>query len=80
MHNLKDLRNNLDIYKKKFKDRNVEFNINNFKEKDDINRDLINKKEKLEQKKKSLSKLKDKSNYDETKKISEKISIFVKNQ
>ena len=51
MHNLKDLRNNLDIYKKKFKDRNVEFNINNFKEKDDINRDLINKKEKLEQKK-----------------------------
>ena len=80
MHNLKDLRNNLDIYKKKFKDRNVEFNINNFKEKDDINRDLINKKEKLEQKKKSLSKLKDKSNYDESKKISEKISILVKNQ
>ena len=30
MHNLKDLRKNLDIYKKKFKDRNLNFNIEEF--------------------------------------------------
>ena len=30
MHNLKDLRKNLDNYKKKFNDRNVDFDINNF--------------------------------------------------
>ena len=29
MHNLKELRKNLDIYKKKFKDQNVDFDINN---------------------------------------------------
>ena len=59
MHNLKELRKNLDKLVKKFKDRNVDFNINDFK-KDALNRDLISKKEKLEQEK-SLSKSKDKS-------------------
>ncbi len=73
MHNLKELRKNLDQYKKKFENRNIEFDINNFKKKDTINRDLISKKEKLEQEKKSLSKLKDKSNFDKSKKISKEI-------
>jgi seryl-tRNA synthetase len=49
MHNLKEFRNNLDILKKKFKNRNVDFDANNFKKKDTFNRDLISKKEKLEQ-------------------------------
>ena len=52
MHNLKDLRKNLDTYVKSFKDRNTNFNTEDFKKKDTFNRDLINKKEKLEQKKK----------------------------
>ena len=34
MHNLKELRNNLNILKKKFKDRNVDFDVSNFKNKD----------------------------------------------
>ena len=63
MHNLKDLRKNLDSYVKSFKDRNVNFNIEDFKKKDALNRDLINKKEKLEQEKKILSKSKDKKNF-----------------
>ena len=63
MHNLKDLRKNIDTYKKKFKDRNVDFDILDFNEKDKLNRDLISKKEKLEQEKKSLSKSKDESNF-----------------
>jgi translation elongation factor EF-Ts len=31
MHNLKELRKNLDNLKKKFEDRNVNFNLNDFK-------------------------------------------------
>ena len=57
MHNLKDIRKNIDTYKKKFKDRNVDFNISDFNEKDKLNRDLISKKEKLEQEKKIISNL-----------------------
>ena len=70
MHNLKDLRKNLDFYKKKFKDRNLDFNINEFNKLDKINREIINKKELLEQEKKVLSKSKDKSNFEKSKKIS----------
>ena len=63
MHNLKNLRKNIDIYQKKLKDRNVDFDTSEFNKKDKLNRDLINKKEKLEQEKKSLSKYKDESNF-----------------
>ena len=80
MHNLKDLRKNLDNLKQKFNDRNVNFDIKKFKEKDDLNRDLIIKKEKLEQEKKLLSKSKDKSNFEKSKQISEKISDLIKKQ
>ena len=80
MYNLKDLRKNLENFKKKFKDRNIDFDINNFNKKDSLNRDLINKKEKLEQEKKSLSKSKIKSNFEKSKKISEKISDLTKKQ
>ncbi len=77
MHNLKDLRKNLDILKKKFQNRNVQFDVNNFKKIDTLNRDLISKKEKLEQEKKILSKSKDKSNFSKSKKISEEISSLI---
>ena len=78
MHNLKELRKNLEINKKKFKDRNLDFNIDEFKRVDKVNRELINKKELLEQEKKVLSKSKDSSNFEKSKKISlliEEISI-----
>ena len=80
MHNLKDLRSNLDNFKKKFKDRNVDFDVKSFNEKDLLNRNLISKKEKLEQEKKSLSKSKDKSNFEKSKLISKEISNLVKKQ
>ena len=54
MHNLKDLRKNLEIFKKKFKDRNLDFNIEEFDKADKVNRELINKKELLEQEKKKI--------------------------
>ena len=80
MHNIKDFRKNLNHYTKKLKYRNIDFNIENFKNLDELNRKLINDKEKLEQEKKSLSKSKDKANFDKSKKISEQISILVKKQ
>ena len=54
MHNLKDLRKNLDILKKKFKDRNIDFDIDEFIKIDSLNRDLIKKKELLEHEKKII--------------------------
>ena len=80
MLNLKDLRKDLDVLKKKFFDRNVEFDVDNFNRKDTLNRDLIIKKEKLEQEKKILSKSKDQENFIKSKKISEEISILTKKQ
>ena len=80
MNNIKDIRQNLNIYKKKLKERNLEFDVEEFSNLDELNRQLIIKKEKLEQEKKSLSKSKNKSNFDESKKISEDISILVNKQ
>ena len=80
MHSLKDLRKNLENYKKKFKDRNTDFDTKNFSKKDLFNRDLISKKEKLEQEKKSLSKSKDRLNFDKSKKISKEISNIIEKQ
>ena len=74
MHNTKDLRKNLESFKKKLLDRNFKFDIKLFEKLDNTNRELISKKEKLEQEKKKLSKSNDKSNYAKSKKISEEIS------
>ena len=74
MHNLKDLRKNLEFFKKKFNERNLNFDEKKFDKLDKINRDLINKKEQLEQEKKILSKSKDKKNFEKSKKISDQIS------
>ena len=80
MHNIKDLRKNLDSFKKKIESRNIEFNIDEFNKLDEINRKLISEKEKLEQEKKLLSKSKDKSNFSKSKKISDQIISLVKKQ
>ena len=80
MHNLKELRKNLSNLKKKFVIRNVDFDEKNFNQIDSLNRDLINQKEKLEQEKKTLSKSKDKSNFEKSKKISQEISDLAKKQ
>ncbi len=80
MHNLKEFRKNLENFKKKLENRNINFDIDSFKKKDSLNRDLINKKEKLEQEKKSLSKTKDKSNFEKSKKISQEILDLEKKQ
>ena len=80
MHSLKDLRKNLEEYKNKFKHRNLDFDINEFSKADEKNRELINKKELLEQEKKKLSKSKDKSNFEKSKKISDQINKILLDQ
>mgnify|MGYP006136767777 FL=1 len=80
MHSIKELRKNLDSFKKKFKDRNLVFNLDEFVKLDNLNRKLINDKEKLEQEKKFLSKSKDKSNFGKSKKISDQILVISKKQ
>ena len=80
MHNIKDLRKNLNNFKKKLQDRNFELKIDVFENLDENNRKLISQKEKLEEEKGILSKSKDKSNFEKSKKISLEISKISKEQ
>ena len=58
MHNLKDIRKNKDFFKKKFSERNTEINLDDILHLDKENRNLILKKESLEQEKKKYFKTK----------------------
>ena len=58
MHNIKQIRENFDFYKKKIIDRNIDTNLKTLIDLDKENRTLIQKKEKLEQEKKKSPKLK----------------------
>ena len=80
MHNIKDLKKNLNDYRKKLLDRNFDFKTDFFTSLDEENRRLITKKEKLEQEKKLLSKSKDKSNFEKSKKLSSQISMVANEQ
>ncbi len=73
MHNLKLIRDNPEIFKKKILDRNVNIDFEKLLKLDKENRNIIQKKEKLEQEKKSISKTKDKSQFEKSKKISSEI-------
>ena len=80
MHNLKSIRENPDIFKKKILDRNVDINLKELLELDKNNRETIQKKEKLEQEKKKISKSKDKTLFEKSKKISNEINLLADNQ
>ena len=58
MHNLKNIRDNPDIFKKKISNRNVKINFDELLKLDIQNRETIQKKEKLEQEKKNNFKTK----------------------
>ena len=73
MHNLKDIRNQKDLFLKKLKDRNFTLNIDDLLNLDIKNRQLIQEKESLEQEKKIISKKKDPKNFELSKKLSKKI-------
>ena len=70
MHNIKDIRNNLDLFKNSLKKRFLEVDLKKVLELDEENRKLIQKKENLEKEKKEISKSKDKSLFKKSKEIS----------
>ena len=80
MHNIKEIRKNLDFFKKKISERNSLINFDELIILDEKNRDLIQQKEKKEQEKKILSKSKDPSNFVKSKNLSEEIDKIVQNQ
>ena len=73
MHNLKEIRDKVDIYKKKISDRNIIINFEELIKLDIQNREIIKNKEKLEQEKKNISKKKDPKLFNKSKDISKKI-------
>ena len=48
MHNIKEIRKDFDLFKKLLQNRNIKIDIENIKKLDQINRNLIQKKEKFE--------------------------------
>jgi seryl-tRNA synthetase len=80
MHNIKDIRKNLEIYKKKISERNTSIDFEALMQLDEENRVLIQKKEKKEQKKKLLSKSNDPLNFEISKKLSKEIISISKSQ
>ena len=56
MHNIKFIRKDPNYYVKKFTDRNVNIDLKVLLDLDKNNRELIQKKEKLEQEKKTITK------------------------
>ena len=80
MHNIKDLRTNLDNFKKSISGRNTEIDFENIINLDKENRSLIQEKEKFEMEKKNISKSKDKSLFEKSKEISIKIDHLSKKQ
>tara|TARA_Y100000748_G_scaffold211431_1_gene177313 strand:- start:93 stop:1352 length:1260 start_codon:yes stop_codon:yes gene_type:complete len=80
MHNIKDIRNNFEVFKNKIKDRNFDVNFNDLVELDKENRNLIQDKEKFEMEKKSISKSKDETLFAKSKEITVKIDEISKKQ
>ena len=73
MLDIKAIRKDPNLFKKKLSERNVNFDISNLLNLEKKNRDLIQNKEKLESEKKKISQKKDESQFSKSKSISEEI-------
>jgi len=80
MHNIKEIRSNLKNFEDKIKQRNSDIDIKALQNMDGKNRNLIQKKEKLEQEKKIISKSKDSSLFKKSKDLSKEIDNIYKEQ
>ena len=80
MHNLKEIRKNFDLFEKELQKRSTDVDFLKIKNLDLKNRDLIQKKESLENEKKEISKSKDKSLFSKSKEISKSIEKFSEQQ
>ncbi len=80
MHNLKEIRKDFDSFKKALKKRNIEIDLAELEKLDKQNREFIQKKENLEREKKDISKSKNKSLFEKSKKISIEIEKLTDEQ
>tara|TARA_Y200000002_G_scaffold244537_1_gene202297 strand:+ start:3955 stop:5196 length:1242 start_codon:yes stop_codon:yes gene_type:complete len=80
MHNLKEIRKNTELFEKKIKERNSSIDLKSLIKYDKENRELIQKKEKLEQEKKLLSKKKDPNNFKKSKYLTNQIEELENSQ
>ena len=80
MHNIKDIRSNFKDFEESLKKRFIKIDINEISKLDNENRNLIHKKETLENEKKKISKLNDKLLFEKSKNISTEIDDLNKKQ
>ena len=80
MHNLKEIRKDLNAFKKALENRFVKIDFKKLENLDKQNREFIQKRETLEKEKKDISKSKDKSLFEKSKKISIAIDKINKEQ
>ena len=80
MHNIKDIRNNPDLFKQLLKKRFLEIDIDLILDLDEKNRKFIQDKENLEKEKKDISKSNDKTLFAKSKDISVQIDRLNKSQ
>ena len=80
MHNIKEIRNNLELFKSSLEKRFIEIDVKKILELDAQNRKIIQEKENLEKEKKDISKSKDPSLFKKSKTLSDKIDSLSKNQ
>ena len=80
MHNIKDIRKDLQFFEVSLKKRFFDIDINEIKKLDEENRELIQKKETLEQEKKEISKSKDQNLFKRSKEISSEIDKYSEKQ
>ncbi len=77
MHNLKEIRKNFDLFKSLIQKRNINLDVEKIKKLDDLNRQLIQKKEGLEKEKKDISKSKNKELFEKSKDISDQLEKVI---
>ncbi len=80
MHNLKEIRKDFSKFEKDLEKRSVKIDFINLKKLDELNRDLIQKKENLEKEKKDISKSKDESLFKKSKEISIELEKITEQQ
>ncbi len=80
MHNLKEIRKDYSKFEKDLEKRSVKIDFHNLKKLDELNRDLIQKKENLEKEKKEISKSKDESLFKKSKEISTELEKIAEQQ
>jgi len=80
MHNLKEIRKNFSEFAKSLEKRSVNVDFANLEKLDKLNRELIQKKESLENEKKEISKSKDESLFKKSKEISIELEKISENQ